>query len=275
MAELTDHPAEPFIRADFGISAEVHPDLSTVVAAEDRAVIDEGDLAAHPCSRHSRTHSGDAASCHDEVILPLIRLRKPEHVPPERSQGIAARRRHISFLIRQPDRIASALKSCPVRQGNFILPRLQPHLPGILPFPAAAAYAEVCLECASACLHAEFPRPGSRCPRRSPVECPYIHMPGAVLWHFNLRHRIGDRLSHAVRKEVGRPHQVHELLVHDPASLVIEVLGLNPDAVRSHRNGAQHRQKHIQKQSFHNCRYDSFLLSYTKHRQNQRSNIDI
>ena len=51
------------------------------------------------------------------------------------------------------------------------------------------------------------------------------------LRNINRRAGVSDRFTHAMGDEIGRAHEVHELLVHGPASLVGESLGLDEYAL--------------------------------------------
>ena len=48
-------------------------------------------------------------------------------------------------------------------------------------------------------------------------------------------------LSHAVRQQIGRPHDVHELLVDPPSTLILEALGF--DEKVGGRQGGRHAQQ--------------------------------
>ena len=68
VGELLDDVADVRVLADARAAVGPHAHLGGGVAAEDGAVLDEGDLAAHARAADGRSESGEAAAQDDEVI---------------------------------------------------------------------------------------------------------------------------------------------------------------------------------------------------------------
>ena len=128
MPEFPDHPSQPLIRFHLHVTAEVHADLRTVVAAQNRPVIHESNLQPVPRCCCSRAHAGNTASGNHEVIIFVnaFALGTPERLNVSRFLGAATCKQHG---------IASAVESRHVMQTYLRAAAFYGHRAGILPFP--------------------------------------------------------------------------------------------------------------------------------------------
>ena len=128
MPEFPDHPSQPLIRFHLHVTAEVHANLRTVVAAQNRPVIHESDLQSVPRSSRSRAHAGNTAACNHKIIIFVnaFALDAPKLLNVSRFRGTTTCKQHG---------IASAVESCHVMQTYLRAAAFYGHCAGILPFP--------------------------------------------------------------------------------------------------------------------------------------------
>ena len=112
-------------------------------------------------------------------------------------------------------------------QGELVTPCLEPQGAEVNPLPAAAGIAdwpggEVLVDG-----YAELAGPRLRCPGRRPV----IGAQEQTIDSAGLRLKrgggVGNGYAQSMRHEIRRTHEVHELLVGHPASLIGHLLGFN------------------------------------------------
>ena len=192
-------------------SAGGHAAFVGAVSAENGTILHERRSHAGTRSGDSRAHPGEAAA-HDDKIECLAFLN-----------GLAGT--HGTFAVwNEAKRIDTAFESREVTKPHL-------HFSGdidyaaVFPVPVAVADAKL-PRSPIADLDAKAPRTM----RGNPVARPHEEttLPGRGKVH--LRHCILDLAANAVRKQIGRAHYVHELLVYYPAAERRKRLGLHENA---------------------------------------------
>jgi len=226
-AHLLDDAALAGVGLRAAGAVDAHAELDAGVAAEDGAVLDERRPRAEPCRGDGRRATRRAGTDHDDVEGAAV-LRLERHAGQAAAflrdvLGLVGRR--VLQVDRQDDGVAAAVVARQIVQGDRRLALLEAEVASRRPVPAVVMrLAEDLLGRHAAYDDLELPwrvlgRPVARAdpdpPRRRPRDP-----------HLNLG--IGDGLAHPRRDEIGRAHQVHELGVEQPAAVVGEVLGVDP-----------------------------------------------
>ena len=269
-APVADRPplvhqiAQTRIRLLVDQAGQSHADFGTVVAAEHGAVVDEGHGAAEPGRTDGRTATGRAAADDHEIILPRIlrSLRQPAQLAPQRRQHgrIVGRGRRLGG--REQQRIAAALETGEVVQGERGGPLCHFHHAAVLPMPLGPFRAERRRRRLAVDKHLEDPRRAGRLhvggrvrrfPRRNPIPRAHPEAVSARLRELDRRRRILDRHAQPVGQQEGRAHLIHRLLIHDPAARRREALRLDEHVVSRRRRDSE-RQSAPDRVSISSCR---------------------
>ena len=198
-------------RARVQSAAGSHAAFVGAVSAEDRTVLHERRPHSGTRSGDSRAHPGEATA-HNSEIERIAFL-----------DGLAGTRG--AFAVRdKAKRIDAAFESREVAKPHLRFPGDVDYA-AVFPVPVTVADAKL-PRSPVADLDEEAPR----AMRGNPVACPHekTTLPGHGKIH--LRHSILDRTANAVRKQIGRVHYVHELLVYYPAAERRKRLGLHEKA---------------------------------------------
>ena len=252
VSELTLHPAQTGVGFHLDIAAQMHPDFRTVVASQDRTVIHQSHLQAVSRGCRSSAHPGDSATGNNEVKLSDRRIGEIQLLFPESSEFLHGCRRTVLPLC-EKNRITTSVKTGKVTQSKGDGPFLQADLAGRLPHPFITLRPEFIRKCLPVNLHDKPSRSPAGSPGGHPVVGSHPDLVNTTFRNSYLRGSIRDRHSKSVGKQIRRPHNVHELLVHDPASLVCETFCLNENAGRFCRNAPGEQAANGQKQSDDEC----------------------
>ncbi len=91
----------------------------------------------------------------------------------------------------------------------------------VMPFPTSTvAQPENRRQCISVEPHTKSPGPL----RRHPVACPNPNSISPEIRQLHLSACVRNGLSQTMGHEKWRPHEIHELLVHDPAAVLLKTL---------------------------------------------------
>ena len=234
--ELGNDVADVRVGRQVGFAFRPDADLGAAVAAEHGAILDERHGESEPCGRNGGRGAGDAAADDDEVELAAVgRLVGP-------AEQFAAQRFELgppsggtkSGIAAKQDGVAAAFEAGQIakRDGGRIF-----DLDGaaVLPMPLGAFGAERGVE-----RLAVDQRVGNGPERRAlsrarPSRACEPKRGTCRRWELDVRRGVPHRFAQAVGEQVGRAHDVHELLVDDPAARFVERLGLDEHEVIGHR----------------------------------------
>jgi len=214
------------------VDAAIEPDtnLGAVVAAQHGAVLEESDLQPKARGRQCCAGSRDAAADDYEVVLAAVfgHFRQAERLAAQgRQRGQVVRRLEVQVRAEE-NGVAASLEAGQVVQGDLGLAADLDDA-AVLPMPFGAFGAEggrkrlpVEEDLEPAGRAGRFPG-GDPIARADPdAVFAFGREPGSGLG-------VADRLAQTVRKEIGRAHLIHELLIHNPATQVSELLGFEED----------------------------------------------
>ena len=220
VADLLDDLADVRESAAFDVPHGPDADLARAVAAQDAAILDEGDLAPHAGCGDRRADSRVAAADDDEVVARLRRRIRGKTqliaTPLAEDRGVF---RRAGLAHREVDRVATAVEAGEVVEGDLRPGRRRDvDGAGIVPVPVGPLGAERLGE--RLAVHEDLELAGR--PRRLPAGDPIVRPdPDAVLAgvrELDGRGRVLDRDAEAVGEEVWRSHRLDELRVEAPAS---------------------------------------------------------
>ena len=237
------------IRTNAQASAHVYTHLRTVVAASHRTVAYERHTQSQPRCSHCRTHAGNACSHHHHVVFSGIARLKAGAVDAAAEHVLAACvvRRNKTAVGSEQYGVATAVKSREVVQSQLCLAGLKPHRASLLPLPTVARL-PYSMQTLAAHAHLKGSCTGLCAPWRSPVVCAHIYVIRAAAVYVHRGDGIAYGHAHAVGYQVGRPHEVHKLLVDHPSATPAKALGFNYQALavrlrhccQSHNHSQQH-----------------------------------
>jgi len=220
----------PIQRRQVNAAVEPDPHLGAVITAQYGPILQQGHPEAKTGGGHGGRGSGNAAADDYQVVAPAVfgRFRQSERLAAERSQRRRLIGRREVEVAGEKEGITASLEAGQIMQGNFRL-AANLHCAAILPMPGSALGAEGGAERLAVDQHLEPARRPRRLPGGDPV--PRAH-PDPVLAGSRKPHsslRVAHGLAQPVGQQVGRPHLVHELLVHQPPAEVGELLALDQD----------------------------------------------
>ncbi len=223
----------------------MHPHFRAVASAQHGAVVDQGYPAAQPCGREGGADARHASARHHQVVA-LVRGHVGGGVhlaAAEGGQRVAAGGRQGGGVGGEVDGVAPAVEAREVVQGQrgFACPHAHPS--GGLPLPGIARGAQRAACAVAVDRQGECAGAFAVVPGRGPVVRAHVHVVRAVLVEAHRGACVGHGLPHAVCHEVGRPHEVHELLVEHPAAFVAEALGFHPHVGPAQPQGRKAQQE--------------------------------
>ena len=221
--DLPGHVAQGQVGGYIQVAAGDNLEFRAVIAAGDGPVVDEGHLQAFPGRLDGGGEPGDARSHDNQVKIPgAVRLgRESQEFPAEGRQCLGIVGQGRLRAAGQDDGVAASLETGEVTQFQGGLLAAGRKTAGVFPAPLLPGAQDLRqglsvhgnLEFAGAVLHA---------PGRAPVPGAGKDMPLALFGQFDRGPGRRDGLAQAVGQQIGRPHLVHELLVHHPSSAVLE-----------------------------------------------------
>ena len=222
MSELLDQVSEIGIGGQLDRSAQMHPHFRTIVATEYGSVMHQCNLQTEPGGTDRRTHACNATADHDKVECSFIM-----RISITRKQS-AAQGLHLLFILRQVvvalrrkiDGITTAVESRQVMQRHLDAGRFYDRYSGILPHPVFSRCTQFGWQPITVHSQLEPPRTLAVMPRRGPVISSDINVICAFVRKNDRRTSIVYGCTRSVSQQIRRPHDIHELLIHDPAALV-------------------------------------------------------
>ena len=220
------------IRTNAQTSAHVYTHLRTVVAASHRTVAYERHTQSQPRCRHRSAHASYACSHHHHVVFAGITRLKACAVDAAAECVLAACvvGRNKTAVGSEQYGIATAVKSREVVQSQLRSSSLKPHAASLLPLPTVARLPNGAHTLA-AHAHLKGSCTGLCAPWRSPVVGTHIYLIRAAAVYVHRSDGIAYGHTHAVGNQVGRPHEIHKLLVDHPSATLAEALGFNYQAL--------------------------------------------
>ena len=231
VADFFDHLAEVRELAARGATHGPDTDLGTAVAAEDEAVLNEGDLERLTGSGERGAEAAVAATDDDEVELALI--FSSLGAIPLRAGGdkrFAFGRGERSVLAEE-DGVGTTGETGKVMQGDFHVARGQGDFTAGLPMPLGALGAELSGDGLAVDDQLEAAGGAGGVPVGNPILGAH---PDAVFARRGDADRaggIGDRLAEAVGQEVRRADDIREGSVELPAARRGEGFGFDEDRI--------------------------------------------
>ena len=208
--------------------------LDAAVAAQRRTVLDQGGLRAVASGGNGSRDASRATANHDHVKLTgkgwLERNALEAGAFP--AHRILVLGRDVVGVGGQQNRIATPVEAGQVMQGQLELALLESNRPTLLPCPCVrVGGAKLFAHCLAVNQHLEPPRGMVLHP--IPRTDPNVVI--ARLRDIDHRRRVLHRLADPGCHHEGRPHEVDELRVHTPATVLVEVLRVHvEEAVHRH-----------------------------------------
>ena len=226
--ELLLQASQLLVGAHFDPPAQMDTDFGAVVPAHYRTVVDQGNITPQTGRRNRRTHAGNSRSHDNQIVRSRRRhlIGQMQGLAPESIQLRKIGGRYIPFFRRKIDRIATAVETGQVMQPDHCVLLLHRHLACLLPHPCLTRTTQHLRNCLLA--HRERKSSGTLAlsPRSGPVIRTDVDVILSPLREGHPRSSVLHRNTHSMRQQIGRPHQVHKLLIDYPSALVAEALRL-------------------------------------------------
>ena len=253
VGELFNDLAEVGVEAAAGAAHGPDLDFAGAVAAEDGAVLDEGDFEALACAGDGGAHAGVAAADDDEIVLGGLGgfFGEAEELAAELvGGGEVGGRGEVFAVFGEDEGIDAAIEAGEVVEGEGGFAAGDFDGGGFFPLPVFAGGAEGVVELLA--VDADFEAAGGAggIEGGDPV---FGAGPESVVASGEIDGGGGvfDGLAHAVGHEVGGAHDIDELGVEDPAAGGGEGFGLEPEGLRVGRSGGAEGEEGGEEGGFH------------------------